>query len=306
VGPGRAGLALGLALYREGEARELVYCGRRPDPPDHPLFREGAARYVYGVELPREGTTALFLSVPDDAIQEMAEVVARQGAPPAGCAAFHLSGALSTDVLVPLHLRGYSTGSFHPLLSLADAVEGAGRFRGSTVAISGDAGALVTARRIVWGLGARPLTMATGLRPFHHAATVLLSTGLLVLVETAGRLLARAGVGREESMDALVPLAMGMLEDLRKLGGTEALTGPVPRGDVETIRLHLRALGEGDADLYRAVGRQVLELAGSRIDPEIQDELGALFASRDPRDEDGLMTDTDSTSASPEPGRLTP
>ncbi|NIP80936.1 MAG: hypothetical protein GWM90_17660, partial [Gemmatimonadetes bacterium] len=67
VGPGRVGLSLGYALSQESGV-DLVYAGRRPEPPAHPLFVQGTARYVYGLERPAPGTTAVILSVPDDAV----------------------------------------------------------------------------------------------------------------------------------------------------------------------------------------------------------------------------------------------
>src|SRR3954469_21899365 len=128
VGPGRTGLALGYALSQvHGALDSLTYCGRRPEPPAHPLFIEGVATYVFGLQRPEPGTTAVFLTVPDDVLPEMAHALAGQGQAPEGCAAFHCSGALSVEVLAPLHARGYHVGSIHPLQSLAHPITGAER-----------------------------------------------------------------------------------------------------------------------------------------------------------------------------------
>ena len=85
VGPGRMGIALGYALIQADAVESLTYCGRRPEPPSHPMFNQGLARYVYGIERPEAGTTALILTVPDDALAETAEHVAAQGEAPEGC-----------------------------------------------------------------------------------------------------------------------------------------------------------------------------------------------------------------------------
>lgn len=277
VGPGRVGLALGDALAQAEELDDLVYMGRRPEPPGHPVFTHGLARYVYGMERPREGTTAVFLAVPDDRIPEMAEMLARQGPAPEGCPAFHCSGALSTDALSPLHAQGYQVGSFHPLLSIAHSMGGAERFRGGAVAISGEPEALVAARRIAFALGARTITIPTNRRPVYHAAGVFASNYLLVLLEAARRLLVQAGAPEDEAVDSLLPLIRGTLDNLESLGSQGALTGPVARGDIETVRLHMRVLEPRERALYRALGREALALARDGLEPETAGALEHLF-----------------------------
>jgi predicted short-subunit dehydrogenase-like oxidoreductase (DUF2520 family) len=277
VGPGRVGLALGYALAQADELDDLVYFGRRPEPPGHPVFTHGLARYVYGLERPREGTSAVFLAVPDDRIPEMAEMLARQGPAPEGCPAFHCSGALSSDALSPLHQRGYQVGSFHPLLSIAHSLEGPERFKGAAVAISGEPEALVAGRRLSFALGARTITIPMNRRPVYHAAGVFASNYLLVLLEVARRLLVQAGAPEDEAVEVLLPLVRGMLDNLGSLGSRGALTGPVARGDVETVQLHLRVLEPRDRALYRALGREALELARDGLGPEAAGALEHLF-----------------------------
>ena len=114
IGPGRMGLALAHALQRSGEFVEVTVYGRRPEAPSHPIFREADARYVFGLEPLRADCLAVLLAVPEGALPEVAHSLAAQGPAPGGCSAFHLSGALPTDVLAPLHAAGYQAGVFHP------------------------------------------------------------------------------------------------------------------------------------------------------------------------------------------------
>jgi hypothetical protein len=279
VGPGRAGLAVGYALWRADAVGELVYCGRRPDPPLHPLFTDGIARYRFGLEPPGLETGAVFLSVPDDVLPEMAHALAGQGAAPPGCAAFHLSGALSTEVLAPLHARGYAVGTFHPLQSLADPLEGGSRIAGSWVAISGEPEAVITARRLVHHLGGTPLTVPVSRRPLYHAAAVTASGHVVTLVALAARLLVQAGVAEEDALPALLPLVRGTLDNVASLGVKGALTGPLARGDVETVGLHLRWLEPREREVYRCLSSELLELLTSfGLDHEAGEEIGGLLS----------------------------
>ncbi len=278
VGPGRAGLALGYALHLSGGAESLTYCGRRPDPPPHPLFIQGWARYVFGLEKPEAGTTAVILSVPDESLPEISMVLAAQGEAPPGCAAFHLSGALGTDPLAPLMARGYATGTLHPLQALADPVLGGEQLQGAAFALSGEPEAVGTGRRILHHLGSTALMVPVARRPLYHAAAVMASNYLQGLVAAAGRVMIQAGIPEDDALPALVTLARGGLENLLRLGPAPGLTGPVSRGDVETVRLHLRALEPRERALYAALGLEVLNLArDAGLKEEAEMEMRELF-----------------------------
>jgi predicted short-subunit dehydrogenase-like oxidoreductase (DUF2520 family) len=281
VGPGRAGLALGQALYDAGAVGDLLYCGRRPAPPTHPLFDLAIARYCFGLEPPAVDTTAVFLSVPDDDIPEMAHALAGHGSAPPGCAAFHLSGALNTDVLSPLHARGYAVGSFHMLQSLADPATAARKIPGSFVSVAGEPTAVATGRRLAQHLGSRMLAVPVTRRPLYHAAAVLASSHISSLLALAARLMERAGIPEEDALPALLPLVRGNLDNIEALGVTAALTGPVARGDVETVGLHLRSLDGREREVYRLLTLELLERVAVGLDRETQEELAGLLQSRE-------------------------
>jgi predicted short-subunit dehydrogenase-like oxidoreductase (DUF2520 family) len=278
------GLALGYALWQADATTELTYCGRRPDPPSHPLFTQGLANYHFGLVHPGFATTAVFLSVPDDVLPEMAHALAGQGAAPDGCSAFHLSGALSSDVLAPLHARGYAVGTFHPLQSVAHPVTGAERLPGSYFALSGERAAVQVARRLVGQLAGSILTIPVTRRPLYHAAAVTASNYLAAILALAGRLLVHAGVPEDEALPALLPLARGTLANIADMGLADALTGPVARGDVETIRLHLRTMEPREREVYRALGRELVDLVTARgqVDADVGDEMRELLRPEEP------------------------
>jgi predicted short-subunit dehydrogenase-like oxidoreductase (DUF2520 family) len=281
VGPGRAGLSLGYALKQADSLHSLTFCGRGLDPPPHPLFIQGTARYVFGLERPGPGTTAVILSVPDEALPEVSLMLAAQGDAPPGCVAFHMSGALGTDPLAPLVGRGYGVGTLHPLQALADPMLGAEQLFGVAFAVSGDPAAVSVARRLVNTLGGAILQIPLSKRPLYHAAAVFASNYLMVLLDAAGRLMAQAGVPPDEAVAAVLPLAKGSLENLSRLGPEHALTGPVARGDVETVRLHLKSLPPRERALYSVMGRELVELARlGGLDEDRAEELLTLMEAK--------------------------
>jgi predicted short-subunit dehydrogenase-like oxidoreductase (DUF2520 family) len=274
LGPGRVGLSLGRALQSVGALSSLTYWGRHPSPPEDPLFEPGGgADYRYGVELPPEGTTAVLLTVPDRHLREVAELLAARGIPPEGLAVLHCSGALGAEPLAPLHARGYQVGTLHPLQAIAHPAAGAERLLGASFAISGEPGALNVARRLVRALEGHAITIPTQKRPLYHAAAVVASNYLVVLLNMAARLLEGAGASRDEAAQAIVGLARGSLENAAALGLERSLTGPVSRGDLEVVNLHLRTLDPHDAALYAALAQRALEMA----EPNLPEETVAAF-----------------------------
>jgi predicted short-subunit dehydrogenase-like oxidoreductase (DUF2520 family) len=280
IGPGRMGLALGSALAETHEFEEIVYYGRSVEPPPHPIFdRDQGVHYQSGYGPMPQGMKILILAVPDDALHEVANHVARTGAAPGGCVAFHLSGALSTDIMAPLHGAGFAVGSIHPLQTVADPWSGADRLKGCSYALAGEPAALRVGHRIVHALEGRPLVIPPALRPVYHAAAVFASNYVLAAAATVARTLAEAGITEEDAIGAVLPLMRGTMDNLEQLGFGAALSGPVARGDLDTVRLHLTRLAGRERLLYCALGRETVHLArGAGLDPERADALESLLA----------------------------
>lgn len=288
IGPGRMGLALGNALRRGRVVERLIYVGRGLEPPPHPLFDPAdaadpdsvTAEYRVGPVPTPAGTTVLILAVPDSALSEVAYDVAAAGPAPPGCAAFHLSGALSTDVLAPLHNAGYTVGSIHPMQAIADPWQSGDRLFGSAFAIAGEPPALNAARRLVNELEGTTLVIPPGLRPLYHAAAVVASNYMIALLAFAARLLEEAAVEPGDVLPALLPLVRGTLDNLEHLGISSALTGPIARGDADTVRLHLARLSVEDRVLYCRLGLELLRLARTAgLDERRAQELESLLSS---------------------------
>jgi predicted short-subunit dehydrogenase-like oxidoreductase (DUF2520 family) len=265
VGAGRAGLALGLLLCRSGMAEHIGFTGHRAEAPDHPLFSGSVpgAHYSDRLQPPEHALTGVLLAVPDAALPEVARRLAGLGLP-AKVPVLHLSGAHGAEVLQPLAEAGYSTGTLHPLAAIADPVEGAGRLRGVWWGVEAEGVALLLADRIVGAAEGRVLRVAPGAKPLYHAAAVFASNYVVALLGVAEQLMERAGAEPGAARAALVSLAAGAVANAEAAGPVAALTGPIARGDVETLRLHLSKLSEPERGLYLPLAGSVLRLAERR------------------------------------------
>jgi predicted short-subunit dehydrogenase-like oxidoreductase (DUF2520 family) len=201
------------------------------------------------------------LSVPDDAVAEVCEqVAAGEGFGP-GDVALHLSGALGSDALAAARACGARVLAFHPIQTFARA-DGA-LFEGVTCALEGNADAVELGAALAEALGGRAVVLAPEDKALYHAALCVACNYLVTLADAGAGLLAEAGLG-EGALAALLPLLRGAVDNLGRVGLPAALTGPISRGDLATLRAHLDALGARAPallPLYRAAGLQAIGLA---------------------------------------------
>lgn len=213
----------------------------------------------------------VFLTVPDDAITSVAREVAAAGDVRPSVAFVHCSGALGLVALGALGVK-HATGSFHPLQSFPEP-RAPEAFQGSVVAIDSSSEALRRRlSRLARHLGARPRRVTDADRVVYHAAAVFASNYLVALAAEAVGLLETIGWSEREAVHGLVPLMEGVLAVVAERGPSAALTGPIRRGDAETVTRHLEALAGFDSNraerLYRMLGQIALEIAKSEgLDP---------------------------------------
>jgi predicted short-subunit dehydrogenase-like oxidoreductase (DUF2520 family) len=177
----------------------------------------------------RESADVVLLCVPDEAIAEVARTIEP------GPWVAHVSGATPLAALDP-HRRRFG---LHPLQTFT-RTRGAEQLDGAWAAVTGESD---EARRagfwLAETLGLRPFELADEARPLYHAGAAIASNYLVTLHEVAAELLRAAGAPSE----ALVPLMRRTIDN-----GFE-LTGPIERGDWETVETHRRAIREAHPEL---------------------------------------------------------
>jgi predicted short-subunit dehydrogenase-like oxidoreductase (DUF2520 family) len=276
VGAGRTGRTLGRLMRRGGIGLGAVTC--------RTLERAREAAGFIGAGAPAAGLPAgpvsgvVLVCVPDGAI---AGVAAKLSVAP-GTVVAHTAGALGSEALAGV--MGAEPGSLHPLKSFADPERAAETFAGTACALEGTPRAVEALRELVGRIGGVPLEVAPGGKPLYHAGAVFASNFLVALFHAAERLFEGAGVPGGAGRAALARLAEGTLENLRARGPEGALTGPIERGDHETVGRHLEALRRSRPELvesYAALGRLTLQLARGKgsVDREAAERIGAVLGS---------------------------
>jgi predicted short-subunit dehydrogenase-like oxidoreductase (DUF2520 family) len=270
IGAGRAGLSLGLALARADYVVRLHARRSKPVPPPLTLSTGHLPAWLAEVDV-------IILAVPDDAVPSVASELSASRWVTEPQVVLHLSGALDREALSPLEPSGAALGSLHPLQTLSDPATAPERLRGAVATVEGDPRAVEAAAALARGAGMEPVHISAEDKPRYHAAAVVASNFVVALAGVAQRLFMDAGVPDDAARKALAALMAGALENVRVAGPGAALTGPVARGDVETIRRHLEVLRGADAELYRTLSRAALDLA--QLDPERRRAIQTLLGS---------------------------
>ncbi len=226
VGRGR----MGTALAREFQDAGLSVHG--------PYGRRGFA--TNGAAEPG----AVLLCVPDSEIPAAAAAAAGR-APLVG----HTSGATPLSALSPAASAGAEVFGFHPLQTLT-AAGGVSRLAGAGCAVAGSTSrALDTARDLAERVGLQPFEIADDQRAAYHAAASTASNFLITLQDSAEAVARGAGMSPADARRAFLPLVRTTVENWATLGPQEALTGPVARGDEETVAAQRAAVEEEDPSL---------------------------------------------------------
>ena len=259
VGAGRLGTSLGEGLHRAGWPVVLVARGEAS------AARAGAR----GLAVVRSLAVApvaelVLLCIPDDAMSATAlalSVVPRILRP--SCVVLHTSGAVPVAALATVAPRVAAIGSLHPLQTVTEQSD-AEVLRGASAAVSGDPAAIVMAERVAHALGLVPFRLTDEMKPLYHAASAIAANFTVALLDVAIRLATEAGMPGETARTAFAALARGAADRVSHLTTEEALTGPIARGDVGTVRAHLAALRQAAPEvvpMYVEAARCTLRLA---------------------------------------------
>jgi len=219
----------------------------------------------------------VWLCVPDDAIATLARSLA-QNADWKGRVALHSSGALASDEMVALCRRGALAASVHPMMTFVAGSRQSGSelsLVGVPFAIEGDAAAARASRAIVKELGGKAYTIRRQDKVAYHAWGTFASPLLTALLATTEHVAAAAGVNRREAKRRMLPILQQTLANYAARGAAGAFSGPIVRGDVETIRRHLRVLRKvPEAEqVYAALAKAAVRYLPGKRKPQVRGVL---------------------------------
>jgi len=289
IGAGTVGTALAVRLQQKGYRIEAI--SSRSYTSALRLAQAVNSGTIYNsAQGVAENADFIFITTPDDAIPRVASDTRWHK----GQYVVHCSGADSLDVLEPARIVGAEVGSFHPLQTYAGIQKAIDNLPGSTFALEAEGGLLEVLKQMAVDLEGRWIKLGAGDKAAYHTAAVMTSNYTVTLVKLATDLWASFGIPREQAIQALLPLLKGTISNIENLGIPNALTGPIARGDIGTVQIHLNTLKETAPSListYSEMGLRTVPvaLAKGKINAsqakELEDTLKQALKSNIERDD---------------------
>ncbi len=256
VGPGRAGLALSLRLVEAGNTITGVLA-RDDAAADAAANRLDSRRLTWGSVLP--AADLMLIAVRDDSIADVATRLASVVSRVDGVV--HLSGSVSIEALRALD--GPMLGSFHPLQTLPTPEAGAARLEGAWVGVTANQDYLADRLfALARSIGMHPFELDDEAKPLYHAAAAAAANYPLAALAISQQLFEAAGV----PFEAAEPLVSAVVSNAFSMGPSAALTGPIARGDVGTVRAQIAAIEREAPELvtpFKELGRATAQGAGT-------------------------------------------
>ncbi|MFZ6680381.1 Rossmann-like and DUF2520 domain-containing protein [Undibacterium sp. Tian12W] len=207
------------------------------------------------------------LTVSDDQIASVCQQLVDAGLLKAGSVIFHCSGAKASTELQVAQQAGVTVASVHPVRSFANVDLLAKQFAGTICSLEGDEAALAVLVPALQAIGAETVIIQADNKLLYHAGSVFASNYLVTLMEVALRTYQAAGIPAAIAQKMAAPLARQTLENVFNMGTEAALTGPIARGDMQTVALQQSRLSDWDhqaGDLYQAFTQPTIDLAAAR------------------------------------------
>lgn len=280
IGTGKLGSTLALALAQKG----YRLSGLSDNDPTRLKETARAVKPAVSDSDPSvavRGAEIVILAVPDDGIKAVSDQLASRQSLAKGQILCHCSGFLPSSALVANKMLGASIASMHPLASFSRCLISWDRFKGIYFGIEGDSLALARLRLLIESLDCSPVDILPSRKNLYHLSSVMASNCLVALLYAAGQMMETTVAEKEKTEAMLQALAGTVMDNLAQNGLENSLSGPIERGDVQTVSGHLEALKKDfppGTELYKILGKLMLRISKQR-NPQGRewDALGKLL-----------------------------
>ncbi|MBC2580730.1 Rossmann-like and DUF2520 domain-containing protein [Clostridium sp. DJ247] len=173
----------------------------------------------------------------------------------------HVSGSLSSKIFSNINQSGAFGYSIHPMFPFSDKYTTYKNLKKAYFSIEGCEEYLNRIKGFIEGLGNKVIVRDGDKTELYHLANVTVSNLVLSLISLGCTYLQKCNVSYEDSIKALLPLIENNIENIKNSGVIHAITGPVERCDVKTIKKHMEVIPEEHILLYKVLSQNLLELS---------------------------------------------
>lgn len=243
IGNGRVGKALALSFENSGYSI--------------------AHRYGKGDDI-TDLTEIVFITTPDSEISKVVSTLISTIDHFDQTLIVHCSGTIPSSALIELKKIGADIACFHPLQAITSKTDS---FDGIYFDIEGDEKSISILEKMADDLGAKSIKIDPKGKELLHLSAVIASNYLVTLTDIALQVSGSTNIPQRTLIDALLPLMNSSLQNLKELNPPDALTGPIARGDVQTVQKHITLLEKEEEllNVYKKLGLLTLELIGNDL-----------------------------------------
>jgi predicted short-subunit dehydrogenase-like oxidoreductase (DUF2520 family) len=266
IGAGKVGTALGV-YFRSKGLNIAGYASRNPESAKRAADITASKAFMNLHDLV-SACKVIIITVPDGQIANVWKEISPYSLKDKIIC--HTSGSVTSEVFSGIKDKGAFGLSLHPMYAFADRsgiAEGLENACFTMESFFTDTGnSEITKLRalvddFISTLGNKVFTISSENKPKYHLANAIASNLVLALLSISCELMAGCGVDESETLEALMPLVNNNIENIRRNGFINSLTGPVERNDKETILKHLKAVPERYRETYRELSARLVELS---------------------------------------------
>ncbi|HHT0594150.1 TPA: Rossmann-like and DUF2520 domain-containing protein [Legionella anisa] len=278
IGAGRLGKNIALALSKAHLISSFSICNRSLESAQKATQEIGSGQVIDKIaHLP--AAEVIWICCNDDAIHNAVEILTHTDVLKPGNFVIHCSGVLSSAVLAPLRKKGCLVASFHPLKAFKANYLDPTAFYQVDCVLEGDSDVCAWLKSAFNQLGSHLITIKPEAKTAYHAAACMASNYLITLASCSEELFLKAGIDAQLTRRMIVNLMQGNLNNLKQTELiAESLTGPLARGDVQTIALHLDSIENQEIKrFYQSAALSTLPL--TQLSEEIKQKIKDLCSS---------------------------
>lgn len=242
IGAGKVGFTLGKYLVENG-VTVTGYYSRSQESAQSAADFTNTNMYDSIVNILSDSDT-LFITVPDGAISEIWDYM--QNLDIKNKNICHCSGSISSTVFFNGEKKGAYVYSIHPLYAISDKYTSWSELHNAYFTIEGSAAHLDVIKEVFTNIGNQVVVISDENKALYHCSAAVVSNLVNGLYTMGADILCQCGFTKEDAQKALMPLFIGNARALESKGATKALTGPVERNDILTVKKHLDALSYDD------------------------------------------------------------
>lgn len=281
VGAGKVGFTLGKYMAERGVCVSGYYSRRQESAMQASDFT--STKYYETLEELTASSDALFLTVPDGAIEEVWNSLKEYSLK--GKFICHCSGAMSSAVFSGIDQVGAFGYSIHPLFAVHDRLQSYKEISQAYFTIEGSQEHIPFWKDFFEAFGNPVRVIRSEQKILYHSAAVFASNLVTGLFETGAALLMECGFDRNSAEEALKALFLNNCQSVAEVGPKDALTGPVERADLGTIQKHLDVLSGNEREIYARLSEVLAEIAEQKHPERDYTELSYLLKRSGKNDE---------------------